>query len=493
MSVACLSSYETTLPHFFVPFLLTYLIILYSCLRRGSVPIQTLEMKRHSMSNISWNERCLHNAGLMVCNLPDEIYGQIFGCDCEETLHLVFLSHVCRRWRAACFETPSLWAHIDICLPFQGVGHSFTEICVRLERSAGSALTIKLHVDGYPHVETLRALESALRPHLSRCKRIRAFAQSYDQLFCFPLPKGMTILEELVVGATPTSTHRGVLGPGHKNLSFLEDNTDNTFPELRTLSFHLVSTRAARLPPLQLPKVQHLHFIGCLPTEDVPPIIDGASTHLETLVWRPLYGIYPRSPCTSLLFPRLYSLSLGGAEVVLGTETWEAPLLQHLTIDASRAIADRFLQHANFPSIISLALAQISYSPSLLRPFFQRHQNLRTIRMRDATGLETFLSHVAPNKGPCRVFTNVQKLELVLNGGSSGRLGQGLSSLLRVMTTRTSPTSASDTVIASKHQKDILFNLTLTFPWEDIPAELSLLALQYPSNVYFRTQCTTVL
>jgi len=82
----------------------------------------------------SWNERCQHNRGLMACNLPDETYGQIFGYGCAETLHMVFLSHVCRRWRAACFETPSLWAHLDIILPFQRVGHSFTEICVRLER-----------------------------------------------------------------------------------------------------------------------------------------------------------------------------------------------------------------------------------------------------------------------------------------------------------------------------------------------------------------------
>src|SRR5260370_26324979 len=107
---------------------------------------------------MSWNEWSKHNKGLMACNLPDEIYGQIFGYDCAETLHLVFLSHVCQRWRAACFETPSLWAHIDICLPFQGVGHSFTEMCARLERSAESALTIKLCVDDYPHAETLNAI-----------------------------------------------------------------------------------------------------------------------------------------------------------------------------------------------------------------------------------------------------------------------------------------------------------------------------------------------
>jgi len=269
--------------------------------------------------------------------------------------------------------------------------------------------------------------------------------------------------------------------PAREDFSLLDGDADNVFPELRTLYLSNHSGMPLRIPPLWLPKIQNLYFTGTYyPAEQIVPIIDGASHCLESLGWKPFRS--QTSYVESRSFPRLRSLTLGGDEIAPGAGKWEAPLLQRLEIQASRAVADMFLQHANFPSITSLTLAQSSYSPSILHRFFYRHRNLQTIHMLGTAGLGAFLSLVASNRGSNCAFPKVQKLQLDLTLAyvSLESLCNSLSSLLKAMTTRS---STSDTSI--EPTQNMPFDLVITSPRSIVPTELSLLALEYPSNVFF--------
>src|SRR5260370_40783803 len=117
---------------------------------------------------------------------------------------------------------------------------------------------------------------------------------------------------------------------------------------------------------------------------------------------------------------------------------WEAPLLQHLAIEASYAVQTRS----------SSTQTSLSYPCFLLHHSdthyytFQRHRNLQKICMRNGVGLETFSSTF-------RLYHGVTPRIIECSVGPSSwithkRLGASLSSFLHVMTTRSTLASTSD-------------------------------------------------
>jgi len=283
-----------------------------------------------------------------------------------------------------------------------------------------------------------------------------------------------------------TRVHAPLRRPRRESFSFLDDEADNVFPELRTLHLGLFTdaqTQGLGIPPLRLPKIRNLHLIGWIFHEDVGSIIQGASRCLETLIWEPFYS--PTRSSLSCTFPRLHSLALGGDEKKIAIEFWKAPLLKHLRIDDTwHSVGAELHQHANFPSITSLTLTQYSYNLPVLQPFFQRHPNLRAIRMHDGHGLETFLSYAASHGA---IFRNVRKFELHFPFGCEGKCDI-LSSLLNAMTTRSPPGRTSDTSVVSMKQENIPFDLVITSPKVIPLEELLLLKEKYPSNVFITTK-----
>ncbi|QRV91449.1 F-box-like protein [Ceratobasidium sp. AG-Ba] len=308
--------------------------------------LASLEQEHQTVSSVISDAKAqLNSAG--VNRLPTELISKIFELvSAEQDGAIIWLSHVCRDWRATAFASPRAWSKLLADLSAPANTPTAERALAYLERSGACPLDIRLVTTTGQLSNPSNGLAIALHKSLPRWRSFSLVSSSsgvYSE-FVKSLSGQASSLEELNLVFQSDSSR------AHGDQPRLPSNFSVQAPSLRFLRLDGVGINlewASTLHQLEtLELVQHQG--SSLAYDALLRVLSTCAQSLRTVSIRARVSDVPRlavgSERTPVLFPRLETLDLAlhTSPVSSLLADFEAPNLRSLSLQDTRIPSDRW-------------------------------------------------------------------------------------------------------------------------------------------------------
>lgn len=431
--------------------------------------IPTIQSTAEALNWEDWNSnRRFANVGVPICLLPDELFAQCFRYHSSDPRHMTVISQVCRRFRSASLQTPSLWRYVYIRQSAEK-GPSMEAIRTRLERSAIAPLVVTIHFVETSTIANRNEIVTLAHEQLSRTSELHLSADRLKTILPFlPIPRPHPLLRNVSFSIDEQTWDR---------LDFI---TIFDSPEASTDLYSLKIRADVALPAFRLlagtfTSLRHLELFGYISVDDIYRAIESSSQTLESLSLQSLSnrGRYDRpTKATSITLPNLRTLHLG--TVPTSAHKWLMPALTSLTIDGDSVHAT-YLEAAYFPSLKEAVINQFSYGPSTMTDLFRRHPFIEVLALRARNGVPSILHAIASSTTTADVMLPyLHTFRLQFRPMTSVPKDSYLIESLRALVT------ARQNVVNDRGQFQVVLGDAL-----DLPLEYTILAAGYPRSIRF--------